>query len=85
MEVTIYTTPTCRWSAEAKQWLKKHRVSFMEKDLEDSDNARDEILQKTSQICTPTIEVDGKMIIGFHEKELDELVQKEKESKKKKK
>ncbi|MBI4151762.1 glutaredoxin, partial [Candidatus Woesearchaeota archaeon] len=52
MEVIIYTTPTCRWSAEAKQWLKKNRVSFQEKDLEDSEHARDEILQKTSQICT---------------------------------
>lgn len=78
MEVTIYTTPTCRWSAEAKQWLKKHRVSFMEKDLEDSDNARDEILQKTSQICTPTFEIDGQILIGFDEKKLEELTKKKK-------
>ncbi len=78
MEVTIYINPTCQWSAQAKQWLKKHRVSFQEKDLEESDHARDEILQKTSQLCTPTIEVDGKIIIGFNESKLLELVKKKK-------
>ena len=84
MEVIIYTFPNCSWSAKAKEWLKKNRVSFQEKDLDDSDNARDEILQKTSQTCTPTFEIDGKMIIGFHEDKLNELLAKEKEGKKKK-
>lgn len=78
MEVTIYTYPTCRWSILAKHWLRKHRVSFQEKDLEESDHARDEILQKTSQLCTPTIEVDDKIIIGFNESKLMELVKKKK-------
>ncbi|MBS3169122.1 NrdH-redoxin [Candidatus Woesearchaeota archaeon] len=78
MEVAIYTTPTCPWSTQAKQWLRRHRVSFIEKDLEDSEDARDEILQKTSQFCTPTIDVDGQILIGFDEEKLAELTKRKK-------
>ncbi len=78
MDVTIYTFPTCVWSAKAKEWLKKNKVSFLEKDLDESDNARDELLEKTSQLCTPVIEFDGKVIVGFLEEKLVELVKKKK-------
>jgi len=67
-KIKIYTIPTCEWCKKLKIWLKRKKLSFEEYDLTESDKARDEVLDKTGQLITPTIDVDGKMFIGFDEK-----------------
>ena len=78
MDIKIYTIPTRPWSQKAKEWLKKKKIAFQELDTVESETYRDEILQKTSQVGVPVIEIDGKCIIGFQEMELEEAIGKAK-------
>lgn len=73
MEIKIYVTPTCSWCKNLKEWLKKKKLAFEELDIIESDRYRDEVLDKSGQMSTPIIDIDGKIIVGFDEKLLEEL------------
>ena len=74
MDIKLYLTPTDPWCKKTKEWLKKKKVSFEECDVEESDKFRDEMLEKSGQLAIPLIDFDGKIIIGFQEKALEEAL-----------
>jgi len=76
MEIKIYTTPTCKWCQKLKEWLKKKKISYEDRDVAESQNKtfRDELIQKSGQLAVPVIDIDGKIIIGFDEKKLEEAL-----------
>ena len=71
MEIQVYTTPTCPWCQKLKAWLKKKKLSFIEHDITESDKARDDALEKSSQLGVPVTDIDGKIVVEFNEKELE--------------
>ena len=74
----IYVTPTCTWSNKLKTWLKNKKIKYEEKDTSESQNGlfRDELLEKTNQLSTPVIDVNGEIIIGFNEKAIEAALNK---------
>lgn len=74
MELKIYITPTCSWCQKLKLWLKKKKVSFQELDVVESEHAREEMISKSGQMAVPVIEIDGKVMVGFHEHELERVL-----------
>lgn len=78
MEIKIYTTPTCLWCQKLKEWLKKNKQSYQELNIIDSDQYRDELIEKSHQMAVPVIDIDGQIIIGFKEKALEEIIKKAK-------
>lgn len=79
MTIILYLSPLCTWCKKAKEWLKKKRLPFEERDILEEDEWRDEVLQKSSQLRVPLIDIDGQIIIGFDEPELEKAVAKLKE------
>ncbi|HIG93517.1 MAG: hypothetical protein QT02_C0010G0031 [archaeon GW2011_AR9] len=78
MDVKIYVTPTGQWCIKLKEWLKKKKVAYQELDVIESDTYRDLIIQKSWQMAVPVIDIDGKIMVGFKEKELEEMLKKKK-------
>jgi len=74
MDVKIYVTPTGQWCIKLKEWLKKKKVAYQELDVIESDTYRDLIIQKSWQMAVPVIDIDGKIMVGFKEKELEEML-----------
>lgn len=74
MEIKFYFAPQCPWCEKAKAWLKKKKLPFEALDLSESDNARDEVLQKSGQLATPVIDIDGQIIVGYNEKALESAI-----------
>ena len=76
MEIKIYTTPTCKWCQKLKDWLKSKKIKYEERDISESQNKtfRDELIQKSGQLAVPVIDIDGKILIGFDEKELEKAL-----------
>ncbi len=68
--VKVYSTPTCPWCVKAKEFLKKHNIKFKELNVAANAAAREELIEKSGQMGVPVIDVGGKLIIGFDEKEL---------------
>jgi len=78
MEVKVYTTPTCGWCKKLKEWLKKKNVSYQELNVIESDQARDELIDKSGQISVPVTDIDGEIIVGFNEAKFEEIIKRKK-------
>jgi glutaredoxin-like YruB-family protein len=74
MKVKVYSTPDCPWCHKAKDFFKENKIEFEEADVSESKEAAKEMIEKSKQQGVPVIEVDGKIIIGFKEEELKEVL-----------
>ena len=76
MGVILYSRPKCDWCTTARSWLKKKRIKFEERDVAESQNSqfRDELLEKSSQLGVPMFDINGTIIVGFHEKEIEKAL-----------
>lgn len=69
--VIIYTTSWCPYCQTAKDYLSKKGVAFEEKNIEINLGARDELVQKSSQLGVPAFDIGGKILVGFSADEID--------------
>lgn len=72
--INIYTTPTCVYCQMAKEFFKENNVSYQEHDVSSDAKAREEMINKSSQMGVPVIEVNDEIIIGFDKERLSELL-----------
>jgi len=75
MKVTIYTTPTCGYCYQAKQFLNRQGVSFVEKNVAADRKAAMEMVRLSGQQGVPVIAVDGQVVVGFDQPRLMQLLQ----------
>ena len=73
-KVTIYSTPTCVYCKMAKEFFAKNNVAYEEHDVAGDENARNEMFSKSHQMGVPVIDIDGKIIVGFDKKTLEEAL-----------
>lgn len=73
-KVTIYTTPTCVFCRMAKEFFKEHNLEYEEKNAAADPVARDELVQKSGQMGVPVIDIEGKIVVGFDEPALKEVL-----------
>jgi len=74
MAVKVYSTPTCPWCTVAKKYLASKNVPFEDIDVSADREAAIEMVQKSGQRGVPVIEIDGEIIIGFNQAEIDRLL-----------
>ncbi len=70
--ITIYSTPTCGYCKLAKEYLKSKNVPFTEVDVSVDRKRQEEMIAKSGQFGVPVIDVDGKIIVGYDKRKLDE-------------
>lgn len=73
-KVVIYSTPTCPICKRAKEYLSKKGVSYQDIDVAANREAAREMIHKSGQMGVPVIFVDTKMMVGFNQTKLDELL-----------
>ena len=76
MAIIVYLTPTCIWCKKLEEFLKKKKIPFERRDVTEESVYRDELLEKSAQLAVPVIDIDGKIIIGFEEKQIEEALAK---------
>lgn len=74
MKVTVYTTPTCGYCYQAKQFLQRQGVSFVEKNVAADRRAAVEMVRISGQQGVPVIAVDGQVVVGFDQPRLMQLL-----------
>ena len=76
--VIIYTTPTCTYCKQAKEFFDANNVEYKEVDVSVDSEAASEMVQKSGQMGVPviTVEKDGKeeLVVGFDRAKLSELL-----------
>lgn len=65
MAVKVYTTATCPYCIQVKDFLKEKGVDYDEIDVGDDEKAAQEMIDKSGQMGVPVTDVDGEIIIGF--------------------
>ena len=73
-KVTIYSTPWCVYCKMAKKFFDDHNIKYEAYDVATDVKSRDEMIQKTGQMGVPVIDIDGKIVIGFDQPKLKELL-----------
>lgn len=64
-KVTVYGTNTCPWCYKAKEFFKQNKIRFKDKNVEEDEEAKEEMIEKSGQMGVPVIDIDGKIIVGF--------------------
>lgn len=72
--VKVYTTSTCPWCTKAKDYLKSLNIEFTELNVQSDMDARNEMLKKTKQGRVPVLDINGKILIGFNQEEIDKAL-----------
>ena len=71
MAVVLYTTPSCAYCRKTKSYLRQKKVNFKEYDVAKNKAKADEMVKKSGQMGVPVLDVNGKIIIGFNQPEIE--------------
>ena len=72
-KVEVYSSKTCHFCNDLKEFLKLNNIEFTEHDVSDSKN-RDELVEKSGQLGVPVVYIDGEQIIGFDKDKIKPLL-----------
>lgn len=71
MAVALYSTPTCAYCHKAKDYLRQRKVRFTEYNVASDQVRADEMVRKSGQMGVPVIDVNGRIIVGFNQPEIE--------------
>ncbi len=71
MAVTIYSTPSCGYCRKAKDYLQSKHVPFTEYNVAQNQAKAEEMVRKSGQMGVPVLDVNGRIIVGFNQPEID--------------
>jgi glutaredoxin-like YruB-family protein len=65
-KVKVFSTPTCPYCHQAKEYLKEHNIKYEDIDVSKDQAAANEMIEKSGQMGVPVIIIDNKtVIVGF--------------------
>jgi len=68
--VVIYSTPTCHFCQQAKEFFTENNVEYTEHDVAADQEKAQEMVTKSGQMGVPVIFIGEEMTIGFDEGKL---------------
>jgi glutaredoxin-like YruB-family protein len=72
--VTVYSTPTCPYCHQAKDYFTEKGVKFSDINVAEDQEKAKEMVEKSGQMGVPVIDIDGTIIIGFDKAKIDEIL-----------
>ncbi|MGA9286992.1 MAG: glutaredoxin domain-containing protein [Anaerobacillus sp.] len=73
--VKVYTQPACPPCEFVKNYFQMHEIQYELLNIKENASARNELINKHESMSTPTIVIDGEVIIGFDKERIDELLE----------
>ncbi len=78
MKIKIYSTKSCPYCDQAKEYLKQKGVEFEEIKVDEDQDAAQEMIKKSKQMSVPVIEINDQIIAGFDKEKIDKALEEEK-------
>ncbi len=69
--IVAYLKPTCGWSQGVRAVLRKYELPFEDRDIINDPVQRQEMIEKSGQMLSPCVEVDGHMLADISGEELE--------------
>ena len=73
-EVVVYTTPSCGYCHQAKQYLAQRGIPYREVDVAVDAQAVAEMVNLSGQRGVPVLLIDGQVVVGFNRPRIDQLL-----------
>ena len=73
-KVVIYSTPTCPFCKRAKAYLSQKGIPYTDINVATDREKSKEMIQKSGQMGVPVIVIDGEVVVGFNQAQLDKLL-----------
>ena len=74
VKIKVYSTKTCPWCIKLKEYLKEKKIEYEDIDVGADQKAAEEMVKKSGQMGVPVTDVDGKIIIGFDQEEIEKAL-----------
>ena len=72
--VTIYSTPSCGFCIQAKEYFKEKGVEYTEFNVAEDQAKAKEMIEKSGQMGVPVIIIDKEMMVGFDKAKVEKLL-----------
>lgn len=73
-KVIIYTTPTCGFCQQAKQFFNEKKIEYTEYNVAEDQTKAEEMVKMSGQMGVPVIEIDDDIVIGFNKAQIAQLI-----------
>jgi glutaredoxin 3 len=73
-KVSVYSTPTCHYCKEAKDFFKSNQIDFDEYDVSKDMDKRKEMFEKSGKMSVPIITIGDKTFVGFGDDSKKEII-----------
>ncbi|HVU08831.1 MAG TPA: glutaredoxin [Verrucomicrobiae bacterium] len=70
-KIIAYLKPTCGWSQGVRAVLRKYDLPFEDRDIINDPLQRQEMIEKSGQMLSPCVEIDGKMLADISGEEVE--------------
>jgi monothiol glutaredoxin len=69
--IVAYLKPSCGWSQGVRAVLRKYDLPFEDRDIINDPNQRQEMIEKSGQMLSPCVEVNGRMLADVSGEEVE--------------
>ncbi len=73
--VTVYSTTWCGFCHQAKKYFDSIGVAYNDINVEEDQQAAEEMVKKSGQMGVPVIEIGEEVIVGFNRAKIDSALQ----------
>jgi len=70
-KIIAYLKPTCGWSNGVRAVLRKYDLPFEDRDIINDPVQRQEMIEKSGQMLSPCVEINGKMLPDISGEEVE--------------
>lgn len=78
MNIIIYTKTGCPWCADVLKLLKENNISFEEREVLRNKKYFEELVAKSGQTKTPTLDIDGRILADSDKDQVAEFLKENK-------
>jgi glutaredoxin len=69
--IIAYLKPSCGWSNGVRAVLRKYDLPFEDRDIINDPMQRQEMIERSGQMLSPCVEIDGKMLADVSGEEVE--------------
>jgi monothiol glutaredoxin len=70
-KIVAYLKPSCGWSQGVRAVLRKYDLPFEDRDIINDPDQRQEMIEKSGQMLSPCVEVNGRMLADISGQEVE--------------
>jgi|SRR5580658_5113068 monothiol glutaredoxin len=73
-KIIAYLKPSCGWSQGVRAVLRKYDLPYEDRDIINDPNQRQEMIEKSGQMLSPCVEINGQMLPDISGEEVEQFL-----------